>query len=473
MMELPNRGKRSVGLDMRHAEKGRELLLELCETADVFLTNFRPQARRKLGIDVDDIRAVNPKIIYVRGSGQGQRGPDAERGGYDGCTFWGRGGPADIISNPDEATRSPSPDRPSATSSAGSPLPVGSRRPSSTGSAPASRLHRRQLTPRYLHVGHRRLIHGRRALRIDRMPMRTARRPRTRSSAPTAPPTGASSRSSCWNQTAIGVTWSALLGAPELEHDPRFVDSIARRENAAGLRRHPRRDVRPEDLRRVEVHPSRPPRASGPRCRTRPSSWSTPRPSPTAMSARSRPASGTVFQMIASPVQFDETPPDLIRGPEHGEHTDEVLGELGLDMDALLELKIKGAILSARRARGPDPQTLRPSDRQTAQCRRVARGDRSPRVGSPPTRPTVAACRHRSWSRCTARSPRYRSGIRNRLVSPWESGAVGFSPPWEAVRRRRSWSRCTARSLRCRSGGPRHWPCSHRKEHQGRTRRRR
>ena len=52
-----------------------------------------------------------------------------------------------------------------------------------------------------------------------------------------------------------------------------------------------------------------------------------------------------MFKMIASPIQFDETPPDLTRGPEHGEHTDEVLGELGLDMDELLELKIKGAIL--------------------------------------------------------------------------------------------------------------------------------
>jgi crotonobetainyl-CoA:carnitine CoA-transferase CaiB-like acyl-CoA transferase len=55
--------------------------------------------------------------------------------------------------------------------------------------------------------------------------------------------------------------------------------------------------------------------------------------------------SGTMFQMIASPLQFDETAPDLTRAPDHGEHTDEVLGELGYDMDALLELKIKGAIL--------------------------------------------------------------------------------------------------------------------------------
>src|SRR4029450_9516830 len=58
----------------------------------VFLTNFLPPARRKLGIDVDDIRAVNPRIVYVRGHGQGARGPDAEKGGYGGAAFWAREG---------------------------------------------------------------------------------------------------------------------------------------------------------------------------------------------------------------------------------------------------------------------------------------------------------------------------------------------------------------------------------------------
>ena len=103
MMELPNRGKRSVGLDLK-SDEGHELLLKMVANADVFVTNFRPQARRKARIDVADIRAVNPDIIYVRGSGNGQRGPESERGGYDGCTFWGRGGPADIISNPDDGS---------------------------------------------------------------------------------------------------------------------------------------------------------------------------------------------------------------------------------------------------------------------------------------------------------------------------------------------------------------------------------
>ncbi len=56
-------------------------------------------------------------------------------------------------------------------------------------------------------------------------------------------------------------------------------------------------------------------------------------------------AAGTTFRMVPSPIQFDEEPPDLVRAPEHGEHTDEVLLEMGLDMDAILDLKIKGAIL--------------------------------------------------------------------------------------------------------------------------------
>ena len=72
MFELPNRGKRSVALDLK-TEEGRDLLMKIVETADVFLTNFRPGARKKLRIDVDDVRAHNDKIIYVRGSAAGQR----------------------------------------------------------------------------------------------------------------------------------------------------------------------------------------------------------------------------------------------------------------------------------------------------------------------------------------------------------------------------------------------------------------
>ncbi|WP_299565407.1 CaiB/BaiF CoA-transferase family protein [uncultured Mycolicibacterium sp.] len=95
-IEHANRGKRSIGLDMSVPE-GREILLELARRSDVFLTSFLPGHRRRFGIDVDDIRAVNPGIIYARGSALGPRGAEAEKGGYDMTAFWCRAGTAATI----------------------------------------------------------------------------------------------------------------------------------------------------------------------------------------------------------------------------------------------------------------------------------------------------------------------------------------------------------------------------------------
>ncbi|QUR68891.1 CaiB/BaiF CoA transferase family protein [Mycobacterium spongiae] len=92
-IEHANRGKRSLGLDMSLPE-GREVLYELARRSDVFLTSFLPGARQKFGIDVDDIRAVNPSIIYARGSALGPRGAEATKGGYDMTAFWCRAGTA-------------------------------------------------------------------------------------------------------------------------------------------------------------------------------------------------------------------------------------------------------------------------------------------------------------------------------------------------------------------------------------------
>ncbi|WP_082993227.1 CaiB/BaiF CoA-transferase family protein [Mycobacterium sp. 1245111.1] len=93
VMEHANRGKRSVALDMSTSD-GHELLMEIARTSDVFLTNFLPDARAKLRIDVDDLRAVNPDIVYARGSAYGPLGPDAGTGGYDMTGFWSRAGGA-------------------------------------------------------------------------------------------------------------------------------------------------------------------------------------------------------------------------------------------------------------------------------------------------------------------------------------------------------------------------------------------
>ncbi|HEV7854626.1 MAG TPA: CoA transferase, partial [Mycobacterium sp.] len=99
-IEHANRGKRSIGLDMSVPE-GREVVYELARRADVFLTSFLPGARQKFGIDVDDIRAVNPKIIYARGSALGPRGQEATKGGYDMTAFWCRASTAASITPPD------------------------------------------------------------------------------------------------------------------------------------------------------------------------------------------------------------------------------------------------------------------------------------------------------------------------------------------------------------------------------------
>lgn len=93
LMEHPNRGKRSIGLALEQPE-ALEVLHELIRGSDVFLTNFLPAARRRLGIDLADVRKINPDIIYVRGSGFGSAGPDSEKGGYDSTAFWARGGSA-------------------------------------------------------------------------------------------------------------------------------------------------------------------------------------------------------------------------------------------------------------------------------------------------------------------------------------------------------------------------------------------
>jgi crotonobetainyl-CoA:carnitine CoA-transferase CaiB-like acyl-CoA transferase len=108
IIEVPNRGKRSIGIDLRTAG-GRAVLYQLAQSSDVFLTNYLPAARQKLGIDVEHIRAANPDIIYVRGSGHGPQGPDADKPGYDGVSYWSRGGISAALSGPDAPPINPRP----------------------------------------------------------------------------------------------------------------------------------------------------------------------------------------------------------------------------------------------------------------------------------------------------------------------------------------------------------------------------
>lgn len=103
-VQAANRGKRSVGLDLRHPD-GRALLGRLVREADVFATNLRAGALRRLGIEVDDVRGDNPSVIYVRATAVGARGPDAGRGGYDAGAYWARSGMQQVLTPPGERPR--------------------------------------------------------------------------------------------------------------------------------------------------------------------------------------------------------------------------------------------------------------------------------------------------------------------------------------------------------------------------------
>jgi len=91
LIEHPNRGKRSVGIDVS-TPGGQEVLYELAKASDVFLTNYKPDQRQKNKFDVEHIRNANPNIVYARGSAYGDKGPERDVGGYDGTAFWTRSG---------------------------------------------------------------------------------------------------------------------------------------------------------------------------------------------------------------------------------------------------------------------------------------------------------------------------------------------------------------------------------------------
>jgi len=77
-----NRNKRAITLDLK-ASEGKSALLALAKKADIFVSNVRPQAMARLKLDYDDLKAVNPKIIYVGAFGFSQRGRYAARPAYD------------------------------------------------------------------------------------------------------------------------------------------------------------------------------------------------------------------------------------------------------------------------------------------------------------------------------------------------------------------------------------------------------
>jgi crotonobetainyl-CoA:carnitine CoA-transferase CaiB-like acyl-CoA transferase len=332
---LANRGKRSVALDVQSPD-GRAVMHDLLGSADVFLTNLRPGALARLDLDAESLRARYPRLVYARGHGFGVRGPDADRPGYDASAFWARGGMAHILTPPDRqypiSQRGAMGDRNGAMALAfGVSAALLKRERTGQGSVvdvsllgtamwtlssdllaalqgqPVGPAQGRGPSPNPL-VGMYRTRDGRHVqlvfLQADRY----------------------------WADLC------RLLGREELIDDPRFVDLAARGANSAALveildAEFAHRTLAEwKDLLAGLDAPWAPVQAV-------PELIDDPQVVANGYVGEVSIEGGPTYRLPAVPVQFDEQPPPMRRAPEHGEHTESILLELGYDWDRIEELK--------------------------------------------------------------------------------------------------------------------------------------
>lgn len=104
--EVDNRGKRSVVLDL-HSDDGRTRMEQLLSSADVFVTNIRPEALGRMGLGDHEVLERHPHLVYASLTGYGLEGPDRDRAGYDIGAFWARSGLAHTMVPPDELPPAP------------------------------------------------------------------------------------------------------------------------------------------------------------------------------------------------------------------------------------------------------------------------------------------------------------------------------------------------------------------------------
>jgi crotonobetainyl-CoA:carnitine CoA-transferase CaiB-like acyl-CoA transferase len=349
-METPNRGKRSIGVDISSAA-GRDVLLKLVAEADVFITSFLPESRRKLRIDVDDLREVNPRLIYARGHGQGVRGDEAGNGGYDTTSYWARSGLANFFTP--RPPRSPRSEDGSGYPPFHSPA-IGDLTSGQTlaGGIAGALFHRERtgeasiVDVSLLSVGLWSMAPGIVASRlfdIDDLPQ--SQHPEMMN-----PLTNFYRTKDGRYLTLIMLEgdrfWAPVckaIGRPELADDPRFSSFAARAENRGEcialldevfLSR--TLDEWTAALDGVAVW--------GP-VRTAREVHDDPQVLANGYLPEVDAGDGTSFRLVATPVQYDETPIAPIRSPEHGEHTEQILLELGYDWPAVISLKEAGTVL--------------------------------------------------------------------------------------------------------------------------------
>lgn len=341
MIEIPNRGKKSIGVDLS-TPGGQEVVRELAKTCDVFLTSYLPHRRKKMGIDVDDIRAVNPGVVYVRGSGHGPKGPDADKAGYDGVSYWARGGIATVLTEEhDELVRS----RPAfgdllggmtiaggiaaalykkATTGQGSVVDVSLLGLAAWNLSPdvaVSQIHGGSAIPKYGHSDAPNPLVGTYRTKDDRYVQLMM-----------------------LQLDKFYPEAMRAIGLPQLIDDERFADPATRYENRAALIRHLDEAFAQRTLAEWRSTLAG---LSG--------AWSavqTPAelcedPAVTANGyiAQTTTMNGAPYALPTNPVQFDEQAVVPPGAPEHGQHTEEVLMDAGISWDAIEKYKQTGAIL--------------------------------------------------------------------------------------------------------------------------------
>jgi crotonobetainyl-CoA:carnitine CoA-transferase CaiB-like acyl-CoA transferase len=336
---LANRGKRSVALDLR-TDGGREVLHRLLDTADVLLTSLRPSALERLGLGVDAVRARFPRLVYARGHGYGVRGPDADLPGYDASAFWARGGVGHVLTPPDRdqplSPRGAFGDR-----NGGMALAFGI----------AAALLRRTHTGEGSVVDVSLLATAMWALSSDVLAALQGATPRAPAGRVVVNPLVATYRTRDDRHIQLVFLESdrywpafcALVGRPDLAEDARFADHAARARNA---------DACAAAL--DEVFATRTFEEWKALLAGIDAPWA---PVQAVEELLDDPQvlandylgevpldEGASYRLPRVPVQFDEHAPDLRRGPEHGEHTEATLLELGYSWDDIAGFGAAGVI---------------------------------------------------------------------------------------------------------------------------------